>query len=235
MPTREQRQLFQDRQPRQPVAGGPQGNSVTNAAGRYNRDPGTELARLLDQMEMQKQAYIKGSDVNLQVNPEDVALMQAMQEAALAPAMGRISGNAGARGLTGSSIEGVALGQAAADSALQGQQFLQEQTFRRAGFELSKNQNLFNSLINAGTSQFQLTQGTMGPEKKSGSWLGKLGRGVLGAATGFVTSGMNPIGAVAGAAAGLGGGGADMSSMNQPTPVQPMPNPYDPFDFYGQR
>lgn len=184
------------------AAGAAGGNSQVNQSGRYNRDPGSELARLLDLLEegrRQSQAGIQ--NINLGVNQEDVALMQQMQQAALAPGLARISSAAGARGITGSSIEGVERGQFAAQTALQGQQFLQDQSFRRAGFELSKNQSLFNSLISSVMPQLGVTGGLAGEARQKSnqpSLLGRLARGAVGAGIGLLTGG--PAGAAVGAA-----------------------------------
>jgi hypothetical protein len=228
-------QRRQGQQPPPPAAAG--GGQMPNQSGRWNRDPGMEMSRLLDLMEQMRAQYQTSmQDVSLQPNQQDIELMQAMQQATLDPQLAQISGAAGARGITGSSIEGVERGQLRAQSALQGQQFLQDQSFRRAGFELTRNQQLFNSLIGATQTQYGNSAALFqqGQEKQGGGgWLGRLGRGVLGAGIGLATGG--PAGALKGGAAALGLG---TSLQQQQTPSYYNYNQADfssqnPLEWYG--
>lgn len=211
------------------------GNSQVNQSGRYNRDPGSELARLLDLLEegrRQSQAGIQ--NINLGVNQEDVALMQQMQQAALAPGLARISSAAGARGITGSSIEGVERGQFAAQTALQGQQFLQDQSFRRAGFELSKNQSLFNSLISSVMPQLGVTGGLAGEARQKSnqpSLLGRLARGAVGAGIGMLTGG--PAGAAVGGATGSASAAPDYSNPSYGWGAGANPWDFQDYGYWG--
>ena len=200
-----------------PAQGGPQAPAPTQGGlsnGRYNRNANMEMSRLLDLLEKYRNQGAQDlSNINLGVNQEDIDLVQKMEQAALAPGLAQISSAAGARGISGSSIEGVERGRFMVGVEQQGQQFLQNQAFQRAGFELSKNQQLFNSLIGSTQNQFQLTQGTK-PQQKQHGWLNRLGRGALGAGFGFATGG--PAGAAVGGVAGAAGGGNPSPDMNDP-------------------
>jgi len=218
----------------------PTGGQVPNQSGRWNKDPGMEMSRLLDLMEeMRSQYQTSMQNVSLQPNQQDIELMQAMQQASLGPQLAQSSTRAGARGITGSSIEGVERGQLRAQSQLQGMQFLQDQSFKRAGFELTRNQQLFNSLIGATQSQYGRSADlfSQGQEKdQGGSWLGRLGRGVVGAGVGLLTGG--PMGAVAGGAAGVLGGSPQDYQRPQATPSYYNYNQADfssqnPLEWYG--
>jgi hypothetical protein len=231
--------MIQRRQGQQPplpppvVAGGGQ---VPNQSGRWNQDPGMEMSRLLDLMEeMRSQYQTNMQGVSLQPNQQDIELMQAMQQASLGPQLAQVSSNAGVRGITGSSIEGVERGKLRAQSQLQGMQFLQDQSFRRAGFELSRNQQLFNSLIGATQAQYGASADTFAAnqakeQQGGGGWLGRLVGGVVGAGVGFATGG--PAGAAVGAGQGLLGQGINTPGRQQ----QPTPSyyNYNQADFSSQ-
>jgi len=199
-----------------------------------------EMSRLLDLMEQMRGGYQTAMQgVSLQPNQQDIELMLAMQQASLDPQLARASANAAVRGITGSSIEGVERGQLRAQANLQGQQFLQDQAFKRAGFELTRNQTLFNSLIGATQSQYDRSADIFrqGQEKdKGGGWLGRLGRGVLGAGVGLLTGG--PAGALAGGSAGVLGGSPQDYQRPQTTPSYYNYNQADfssqnPLEWYG--
>jgi hypothetical protein len=225
-------------QPPPPAQGGLQTPkwAYRNQAGRASLDPKAELQRLLDEMERGRDE-VSGNirNISLEPNQQDIDLVQAMQRAALAPGLGQISGAAGARGITGSSIEGVERGQLMAQSALQGQQMLSQMAGQRANLELNKNQILFNSLVQAVQPQFDMTSGTVPHKKQGGSFWGKLGRGVLGAGLGFATGG--PMGAVAGGAAGMLGQNVESQGDLRSNPSTPTPSGYTYIDpnqpWYG--
>jgi hypothetical protein len=206
-------------------------------AGRASLDPRAELQRLLDEMETGRHEVAQNvRDISLSPNQQDIELVQAMQRASLAPALGQASAAAGARGISGSSIEGVERGHLMAQSALQGQQLLSQMAGQRADLELSKNQQLFNSLVGAVSPQFQLTQGAIPQKKQHGGFWSHLGRGILGAGLGFATGG--PMGAVAGGAQGmLGQDVTSQKDLRGPSSPAATPSGYTYIDpnqpWYG--
>ncbi len=214
-------------QPQAAQGGGAVPNwAYRNQAGRASKDPNAELQRLLDQLEQYKaqlQQQMQGPQSQLQVNPEDVQLMQQMQAASLGPALAQISAQQGARGLAGSSFEQGLRGQAAVQSALGGQQFLQNQAFGRAQFEVGKNRALFDSLTGAAGNQFAMTQSTKPVKKQGGGVMGAIG-GLLGGAAG---SFLGPLGTAAGGALGkslFGGGGGNYQYQDNSQPWYGMHN-----------
>lgn len=210
-------------------AAGKDPNTARNQAGRYYRSRDYELARLMDMLQ-QGGTDIMGSirGIRPDVTQEDIDLIQKLQQATLAPGLAQISGNAGARGLTGSSIEGVQRGQFAAQTALGSQQQLQGLAFQRAGLELNRQQQLFNTLIGSVMPQVETIEASKNrgqQSKQQGQWWKPLLNTAIGAGVGFATGG--PAGAAVG---GVKGATSDMNNPNYGW--APGANPWD-FPEYG--
>jgi hypothetical protein len=189
------------------------------AAGRFN-DPTKEIGRLLEELERLRQST---GSINLGINQGDMDLVQRIQEATLAPALARVSGGFGARGLSGSSLEAAQRAQVAGQVGIAGSQMLRDMPFQRAEFEMGKNRQLYESLIGAMTATTM--KGAPGTQlkKKGGGFLGGLG-GILG---GIAGSALGPIGTAIGTK--IGGsilGGAPQQDPYQTNYYQGMQSPY---------
>lgn len=178
----------------------------TSPAGRYKNDPTAEISRLLDEMERARRGI---SEVGLEPTSADIELQRKIQESLLGPAMAQISGQFGARGLSGSSLEAVQRAMMAGQIGLQSQRELRDMTMERAEFAMGKNKALFESLINQ--IRATTTPGAPGTqvkkEKKGGFW-SSVG-GILGGVAGSV---LGPVGSAVGAKIGqsiTGGAGTD--------------------------
>ncbi len=176
--------------PVNPALAGPQVPQAPNTVGRMN-NPTAEIGRLLDELERLRQST---GQISLSPNQSDVDLIRRIQEATLTPALAQISGGFGSRGLSGSSLEASKRAQMAGQVGVAGAQQLQDLTFERAGFEMGRNKQLYDSLIGAITAT--TTPGAPGTQvqRKGGGFLGALG-GVLGAAAGSV---LGPVGTAIG-------------------------------------
>jgi len=170
------------------------------AAGRFD-NPTAEIRRLLDELERNRQQV---GGISLSPTADDISLQQQIQAATLGPALARVSGQFGARGLSGSSMEAMQRSLMANQIALQSQQQLRDIGMQRGEFELSRNQQLFNALT--GALQYTTMPGAPGTQqkKKGGGVLGAIG-GVLG---GIAGSALGPIGTALGSRVGGYIGGA---------------------------
>lgn len=202
------------------VAAGKDPNLAQNKAGRYYRSRDYELARLMDMLQGQGSQIMQNiQGVHPDVSQEDIDLIQKLQQATLAPGLAQISGNAGARGLTGSSIEGVQRGQFAAQTALGSQQQLQGLAFQRAGFELNRQQQLFNTLVQSVMPQIdtiEMSKQRGQQTKMQNKWWQNALQSIPGAAAGFATGG--PAGAAVGAASSFVNTSGSPYDPNTPLP-----------------
>lgn len=205
-------------------------NLARSGSGRFYRSRDYELNRLMEMLQ-QGGTGIMGAiqGIRPDVTQEDIDLIQKLQQATLAPGLAQISGNAGARGLTGSSIEGVQRGQFAAQTALGSQAQLQNMAFQRAGMDLNRQQILFNTLINSVQPQIETIEASKNrgmQQKQQGGWGRRVAGGLLGAGAGFLTGG--PGGALAGAASGFTGQNFAMPQQ-QPAPASDLPWDWRPY------
>jgi hypothetical protein len=191
---------------------------ATTAAGRFS-NPTAEIGRLLDELERNRRQL---ADINTGPTDADIATQQRIQQALLTPALAQISGQFGARGLSGSSLESVKRSLMANQVAVQGEQQLQDIGMQRANFEVGRNRQLFDSLTNS----ISLTGSRGAPgtqvKKKGGGILGAIG-GVLGGVAGSV---LGPVGTALGSRLGgyLGGqvgGGGGVEQYQSPAEYVP--------------
>ncbi len=184
----------------------------TSAAGRFT-NPTQEIGRLLDELERLRQAT---GSVSLDLNPQDIELVQRIQEATLTPALAKVSGGFGSRGLSGSSLEAAQRAQMAGQVGIAGSQMLREMPFQRAEFQMGKNRQLYESLIGAITATGAPGAPGTQVQKKGGGFLGALG-GILGGVAG---SALGPIGTAIGSKIGS-------AITNKPYGGYPYENPYE--------